>query len=550
MQRPETFLIYINISSVYPNLGIASLTAYLKERGMAVRQANLTMPVIRGMRNLQPFQGKSWELYREMSVFLDGGEFAAAMPEKHQQLKKVLMLWAQYLMRDDPKSVGLSLHFDNVIPCLLLAQLLKKMRPDLPIIFGGPECNGILSVLLLKTGYVDSVIEGEGEESLYRLLCRLRTSKPISIPCDLVSAGARNLPLRATAPLDMDTLPAPDYMGEIKNTDSLVALPVAFNRGCSFVCTFCHERKFWVKFRQVGVAKAIEILARLKKEYGVKRYLLSQSLSNNDLLWLKDFSIRLEQTGSDVVWGGNGRIHGKMDEAYFRALYRGGCRFFYWGIESASLPVLKAMQKGSTPRINRQVLQAAAASGIWNHTYWIFGFPSETENDLLLSVDFILENSGFIHSAFFHLYMDQVDQNADELIASQDIIEYFRISRASEREQKSLLYAQYPEFFRRLTNAMTMNSHGRVNYEEGFSDPAVLEQKHKMLTVAHLLRYFITEPEIRDELSRQFTKAVFREAYEDFCRTYSPTLAQLGDPEGGYGKLVFTRLAHGRFQIE
>ncbi|MDD5058026.1 MAG: radical SAM protein [Sideroxydans sp.] len=535
MQPPDIILVYINISSVYPNLGIASLTAYLKKRGLVVRQANLALPDMYDGKRFATLKESSWMFYQEMSTFLHEGKTAAAPSPKHQQVKKLLLLWTQYLLRDDPQSLGLSLHFDNVILSLLLAQMVKAERPGFPVIFGGPECNKVSSALFLKTEYVDSVIEGEGEQALYRVLCRLKERKLVSIPCNLKHAGTGDL-----FPLDIDTLPAPDFAGVVNMEKLPVALPVAFNRGCSFVCSFCDERKYWVKFRQVKVEKAIAILAQLKREFGTKRYLLSQSLLNNDLNWLKDFAVQLYQAETGVLWGGNARVHNKMDEDYFRVLYRGGCRFFYWGIESASLPVLKQMQKGTTPKTNRRVLQAAAASGLWNHTYWIIGFPTETDADLLLSVDYILENAEVIHSAIFHLYMDF---GIDGLEASDSLIEYYRASEKNMLSQRSQLLEKYSAFFQRIARIMQTNLAGSEKFEGRCFDPAVLEEKRRMLAALHLLRFFIVEPGIRDELARLFTKVQFQKVYENFCREHNPSLKQLGDPQGGYGKLIFSCLA-------
>lgn len=541
MQRPDILLVSVNSTFPYPNLGIASLSAYLKERDIQVKQAVLTLPYIEEQKSFNLLRKTHRALFREMSDLLANDRSVDPPSKKHGELEKVLVLWMQHLLRTDPHSIGFSVNIANVALSLLLARMIKKERPELPLIFGGPECNTITGSIFLNKGFADIIIEGEGEETLYQVMCGIKAGKSASIPDPVTPRERKGFYLTSATPICIDNLPPPDYQGVFKKSAPPVALPVAFNRGCSFVCSFCNEREFWKVFRQMKVANAVAFLRKLKQDYRMQRYFLTQSLMNNDIDWLKEFADQLSQSGMAVLWGGNARIHHKMDQGYFRALYEGGCRFFYWGIESAALSVLKKMQKGATPQTNLRVLRDAASSGLWNHTYWIFGFPTETESDLLASVDFILENARYIHSAMFHIYNVPGTPRTEE-IPNLDIVDYYGILATRAGSERSSLVGQYPVFFSRITNLMHTRLDGPERFEADFSNPVLIEERQRMLAGLHLLRFFIVEPDERAELARLMSADAFTRAYQQIIQSQPLALEELMNPEIPFGRALFELL--------
>jgi anaerobic magnesium-protoporphyrin IX monomethyl ester cyclase len=78
---------------------------------------------------------------------------------------------------------------------------------------------------------------------------------------------------------------------------------------------------------------------------------------------------------------------------------RGGCRMLLFGLETASQPIMKYMAKGTQLDSMRRVLQDSARAGIWNHTFFFFGFPGETIDHAQETVNFVYEQQPAIHSA-------------------------------------------------------------------------------------------------------------------------------------------------------
>lgn len=284
----------------------------------------------------------------------------------------------------------------------------------------------------------------------------------------------------------------------------------------------------------MNVAKAVATLEQLKKIHGINRFFLSQSLVNNDLAWLEEFASLLREKNTGVLWG----VHRDMDQKYLGHLYQGGCRYLYLGIESGSLSVLKSMKKGTTPEMNKKALQDAASSSIWNHTYWIFGFPTETENDLLESVNFILENNEIIHSYYFHIYDYYVIPVSMEK-AAHSLPNYYSSLEAHKKPHDSPLLREFPGFFSQITG---FNKTYQMLYKkfEGYYPPSKSsEKKQEMLAAMHVLRYFIIEPDRRKEIAKLFDIERFHKVYQEFSNKRRPSTESFADTGSDIGLQLF-----------
>ena len=500
MERPEILLFNINVSSPFPHLGIASLAAYLRERGIHVLQHTLSLLGVTSMKTFSSPNGKNCLFFQGIEAFLAGEKTFSQLSENQRVITKILTLWAQVIHRENPVSLGISVTYPNVLFSLLLTRIVKKSLPGIKIILGGPECSVTTGEFFLRERYADVVVVGEGEISLSETLRCIRKQRPIEAPgvMTLVNNEVVSFPIHPY-PLDINTLPTPDFGKVLVDSGMPFALPIGFNRGCSFRCAFCNERMFWKTFRQMNVDKAVATLERLKETYGINRFFLSQSLMNNDLVWLHEFASLLQRKKTGVLWGGNARIHPDMDQKYLGHLYQGGCRLFHWGIESGSLSVLKSMQKGTTPEMNRKALRDAASNAIWNHTYWIFGFPTETEHDMLKTVNFVLENIEIIHSYGFVIYRHPGIPTPKEKHV-HGLLDYYRCLRTYKQSHRSPLVREFPGFFSQIVKICKILRITREIFEGKYSPLEVAEEKKELLAAMHVLRYFIVEPCSRKRL--------------------------------------------------
>lgn len=132
---------------------------------------------------------------------------------------------AEAILAADPAVVGLGVYIWNVAPATRLVGILKRARPDVTVILGGPEVShGPADRAIVEAA--DHVLAGEGDLA-FAALCRdvLAGRRP--------SEKVLRPPLPDLSALE---LPYPEY------TDEDIARRVLYveaSRGCPFLCEFC-----------------------------------------------------------------------------------------------------------------------------------------------------------------------------------------------------------------------------------------------------------------------------------------------------------------------
>jgi radical SAM superfamily enzyme YgiQ (UPF0313 family) len=93
-----------------------------------------------------------------------------------------------------------------------------------------------------------------------------------------------------------------------------------------------------------------------------------------------------------VTWMCQLRPTKDLDQETLEKLFASGLRVVLWGVESGSQRILDLMRKGTIVEDNEATLQRSHQLGIKNVLYIMFGFPTETENEFLETVNFLQRN--------------------------------------------------------------------------------------------------------------------------------------------------------------
>ena len=132
---------------------------------------------------------------------------------------------AEDLLALNPEVLGLGVYLWNAVPTLHLVRLLKRLRPGLKIVLGGPEVSHEVEQQALCR-LADHVITGWGDVSFPKLCRALLDGPP-----PLMKRIAGEQP-----PLDELELPYAEYRDEDLQQRLLY---VEASRGCPFKCEFC-----------------------------------------------------------------------------------------------------------------------------------------------------------------------------------------------------------------------------------------------------------------------------------------------------------------------
>ncbi len=143
-------------------------------------------------------------------------------------------------------AVGFSTYIWNIEYVLLLAKNLRKLRPNVKIILGGPEVSYKAVGLMEEYPEIDFIIRGEGEKVTSKLLRYLSRGdiaqapkeKAKNIPGICYREGVKIMENAPAPAMDMDELPFvyPDLGTEFTKNRIIY---YESSRGCPFRCSYC-----------------------------------------------------------------------------------------------------------------------------------------------------------------------------------------------------------------------------------------------------------------------------------------------------------------------
>ncbi|KIL38920.1 Fe-S oxidoreductase [Gordoniibacillus kamchatkensis] len=139
-----------------------------------------------------------------------------------------------------PDVVGFSCYIWNIEETIVVIGMLRKIRPDLKIVLGGPEVSYDTDYWMRRLPDVDFIVMGEGEETFKHLLQELSGERKFHFVYGLAYRKGEEIVLMPGRPkLNLDDIPSPHRFPE--DVPSLASRVVYFetSRGCPFSCQFC-----------------------------------------------------------------------------------------------------------------------------------------------------------------------------------------------------------------------------------------------------------------------------------------------------------------------
>ncbi len=347
--------------------------------------------------------------------------------------------------REQPDVVGISIpSMAQMVPGLTLAALIKERGLPCHVVVGGPHITMLRERLAKAPALfqlIDSAIVFDGEAPLLQLCEALENGHDLSSVRNLVYRdGAAIRVTERKKPEKIGNLPLPDFDG--LPLDRYLAprlvLPLLTARGCYYgKCAFCNvgygEPESFSLMRSEMLA---DQMYALKRKYGVEEIFFSDEALTPRTM--SELSQIMKRDGVPLLWGGCARFERPITGDLLRLAYEGGCRMLFFGLESASEAIMQRMLKGTRLEHMHRILRESTEAGIWNHTFFFFGFPGETLEDAQQTVNFLYEHKHHLNSAGFGVFLLEIDAPVHQSPAS------FGVTRVIERPEQDLaIYFDY-----------------------------------------------------------------------------------------------------------
>ncbi|HLZ40988.1 MAG TPA: radical SAM protein [Candidatus Sulfotelmatobacter sp.] len=269
-----------------------------------------------------------------------------------------------------------------------VSKAVKKLRPDLPVVFGGWH-SSLATQQTLREPYVDAIVRGQGELTLLELAQRIAERQPWHGVRGLSfkDAGGKIIhePERPVA--DINTLPAPAYHladpGIYAAASGIRQLAYTSSVGCPYQCNYCTDQVFYKRrFNAYRVERVVEDLAELVPRYNIEHVPLFDSNFLVDRKRAVAIARGILASGINFQWDFQTSTDflALMSEDDVRLLAESGVHHIGFGTESASQEVLALMNK-RFQHVEQMVETARKTHLAGIHVVFniILGYPGETE---------------------------------------------------------------------------------------------------------------------------------------------------------------------------
>lgn len=366
----------------------------------------------------------------------------------------------------------------------------EAKKRNICVVWGGPFVTTAPEIAL-STGCVDFVSVGEGEETWLELLETAEKGGDLySIKGLAYMKDGKCVKTPERDFIDLEKLPPIDYsMIDVRKTfyknydyDGIMAMYIS--KGCNGRCTFCYNSGYHKNCRR---SRKIELFIKeakeLKEKYGMKAIAFTDEFFGYNKETLRETCNAMIEAKLDLHWGGMTKI-GVFDREDFELMYKAGCRWLEFGVESGSKTTLARMKKGMKLSRVEEDLQICRELGIITMCYFIVGFPGETQEELKETCD-LINRIGY--TKFVSSYYSPVPGSDmfNELVAQG---KYTPPKNMKECMKTKIFYSPKPNFsnvksldlkvvrsqilWRSFTKKSFIEEGGRINYSVAKKDIA------------------------------------------------------------------------------
>ena len=289
---------------------------------------------------------------------------------------------------DRPKA-GIMIYSFTTRQAARVFEEVESADTDSIFIAGGPHPSGAPEETL---EYFDYVVLGEGEETLPELVRALRNGKdPRGIPGIAYKDPESGNPVRSperNGPVDLDAFPCFD--------PEKLRAPVEISRGCPWGCKYCQTpRLFGNRVRH----RSIDTIVKFARHYGDLRFIASNAFAyGSDGIHprfdkVEKLLLALRELPDKKIFFGTFPSEVRPEFVCDRSLelVNRYCenRSLSLGAQSGSERILKEIRRGHTAEATLSAVECCLEHDIVPAVDFIFGFPSETEEDQEKSLELV-----------------------------------------------------------------------------------------------------------------------------------------------------------------
>ncbi|MCX5694711.1 MAG: radical SAM protein [Candidatus Omnitrophica bacterium] len=303
---------------------------------------------------------------------------------------------------------------------------IRKENPVIPIVIGGPHVS-CLPFEPLEKGLADFCVVGEGEEALLSIINAIEKNIDLTSLIGVAyKLNGQIYPAKYSGMIkDINSLPLParhllpikKYRTSAIRTRKYPATSMITSRGCPMQCNFCFNQLPYRKnVRFISAEKIVEEMTQLVTKYGAKEiHFWDDNFLVNKPRIDRLFAI-MQSKKMKISFDCEGTIN-SFDPEVLKKIKKIGCYSVSYGIESVNQRILDLMGKKTSIEQIRLVVKETKKLGLDVRGYFLFGFPTETKEDVLETINFSKELK--LTDATFSLFVPLPGTKAYEMVKDE-----------------------------------------------------------------------------------------------------------------------------------
>ncbi|MER6099899.1 radical SAM protein [Streptomyces sp. NPDC001728] len=333
---------------------------------------------------------------------------------------------------EDARLLGVSVPMGpQLVPALLLAETVKRIRPEVRIVLGGPTLSLMneddLSRLLDVHRQVDAVVRFDGEApllALYRqadsgdwrptevagvsaLAARTAetagtdgSGKPAGSETAAETAAATAVHAPPAPGLHPNALPPAAYDPALMARLVGHEMGIVQARGCYWgKCDYCDFVELYdgsPPYRGRSVQSFMAELEHQVSTHAVRRFeLITESIPP---AFARRFSQAVIDRGLDITWNSFAMVDRRFDAELLQLMVRAGCEYLVIGMETTNTRVLKLVHKSADREENLRFIREAHQAGMKLRINLIPDLPSTTLEEAMESLRDVAELADCVES--------------------------------------------------------------------------------------------------------------------------------------------------------
>ncbi|MCK9152578.1 B12-binding domain-containing radical SAM protein [Methanobacterium alcaliphilum] len=340
---------YKFIGLVAPPLGISYIAAVLEENNIEVQ-------------------------------IIDGAALEMSWAELENEINKI-----------SPDVIGITALTPTITQAITTAKLSKKICPDATIIMGGYHPTFTYQELL-KEGFIDIVIKGEGEYTLLELVNALENDSSLEKVKGIATADFVTPQREVIQDIDKLPFPARHLLPMDKYRILNIKLPTGTmisGRGCPYQCSFCSSSAMHgAQMRMRSVDSVVDEMEHLINEHDAKMIAFMDDTFTLNRKRVEEICDEIKRRNIDVFWGCTTRVDTIVPEMMAK-MRDSGCITLFMGVESSDQQILNNVNKKTSLTKIKNSFKLARSYDIRTIASVVLGMPGDTRENILRTIKFV-----------------------------------------------------------------------------------------------------------------------------------------------------------------